>query len=610
MSEPATLFGWVAHWAEAAPERIALQRRLADGTWESVSYREYHQRVRAFARGLIALGHRRGDLVSIVGGNRPEWVIAQLGIAAAAGIPAPIYPTCTKEQTAYIIRHTGAKIAICEDRALLDKHLACIAEDLVSLESVVTMDPVGSTDSRVTSFDAVSRLGREKEKELDLALDERIEATKPADTALLIFTSGTTGLPKGAELTHANIDAASRSVDETYPELRRFDYVCVSYLPLSHVAEQVFTNFMCLARGGTAYFCSDLSQVKDYLLAARPSIFLAVPRVWEKFEASMRSKLASAGRFKAKVAAWAMKTELDAFHRSVEEEADVRTLGRTLARKLVLDEVKKAIGFDHLVVAVSGAAPIAVSTLELFASLGVVIHECFGMTETSGVATAQPYQRPRLGNVGKPLIGIEVKIAADGEILLRGENLVRGYFKLPDETAELYDGEWLRTGDLGQIDEDGFLEITGRKKDLIITAGGKNVAPAEIEQLLSPLPGVGQVVVVGDGKPYLSALLALDPDSAGELARAAGSTADSLDEIAVCQQVRRFVQQHIDSTCNPSLARYQTVKKFAILPRPLSIEGGELTPTLKVKRNEVSKKYAATIETLYAGGTLNTPEAP
>ncbi|MFZ1863884.1 MAG: AMP-binding protein, partial [Polyangiales bacterium] len=410
-----------------------------------------------------------------------------------------------------------------------------------------------------------------------------------------------TGLPKGAMLTHRGIKLISDAVVEVFPFLLNTKTRAVSYLPLCHAAEQGMTNFAGLTVKSETYFCDDLTKVKDYLIAAHPTFFLAVPRVWEKFEAALRGKLAEATGVKAKLASWARETELEAFKEEMRTGRQVSSLSRTLANKLVISKIKEALGLDELQVALSGAAPISVSTLEFFASIGLPIHEGYGMTETSAFASVQPYGKLRLGTIGKPLPGVEAKIADDGEIMLRGVNMVKGYHRLPEKTEELYDEEgWMHTGDLGAIDEDGYISITGRKKDLIITAGGKNVAPSEMEGHLQSIPGVGQAVVVGDRQPYLCALIVLDPEGLPELEVAAGvSGLRDVESAARNQAVKRFIEEQTQEACNAKVARYQTIKKIRILPAVFSVDGGELTPTLKVKRNVVGEKYAAEIASFY-----------
>jgi long-subunit acyl-CoA synthetase (AMP-forming) len=606
MTDTWTLPKQIAKLAAERPDRKALVEMSPDGDWVSTTWSEYWEAVRALGKALIALGVQPGDGVALVGNNRRDWVVSQMGISAAAAVPAPIYVTNTVEQVAYIVKHCKAKVAICDSAEQLDKYLAALDRGLINVDHIITMDPVESDHPMVISLASVIHRGTDQS---DGEIERRMAAAKPDDLALLIYTSGTTGVPKGAMCTHRGIEAMGSALIETYPTMMEIDPSrYVSYLPLCHVAEQIFTNFVGLRVGSETYFCSDLAKIKDHLVAARPHLFFAVPRVWEKFEAALTANLLSATGIKAKLAAWARNVELASFTRSVETGEEVDTFQRRLANKLVISKIKSAIGLDQLIGAGSGAAPAARSTLEFFASIGVPIHEGFGMTETTGMATANPLGRPRFGTVGQPLPGVDVRIAEDGEILLRGANMVSGYLYMPDKSKELWteDG-WLRTGDLGAIDEDGFLTITGRKKDLLITAGGKNVAPAEMENHLQGIPGVGQAVVVGDRQPYLCAILALEEEALPELCQAAGVPVAPLAELAADERVRAFLADRIESDCNAKVARYQTIKKFEVLGHMLSVEGGELTPTMKIKRNIVNDKYKDLIDEMYAsGGTIST----
>jgi long-subunit acyl-CoA synthetase (AMP-forming) len=441
--------------------------------------------------------------------------------------------------------------------------------------------------------------------EPDDELDRRMAAVEPDDLALLVYTSGTTGVPKGAKCTHRGIDAMGQAFIDILPQMLEIDPSrYVSYLPLCHAAEQTATNFTGLRAASETYFCPDLAKIKDYLVAARPHFFFAVPRVWEKFEAALSANLSAATGLKAMLATWARRVELDGAKRSMETGKGVDTFKRRVANTLVISKIKHAIGLDDLIAAASGAAPTALSTLEFFASIGILIHEDYGMTEATGLATAQPLGMPRFGTVGQALPGVEVCIADNGEILLRGPSMVSGYLHMPDESAALNtDDGWIRTGDLGAVDKDGFLSITGRKKDLLITAGGENVAPAEMENHLQGIPGVGQAVVVGDRQPYLCAILALEEEALPYLCKAAGVPVAPLAEIASNEKVRAFLANRVESDCNSRVARYQTIKKFEVLPHLLSVEGGELTPTMKVKRNIINVKYKAIIDGMYVGLT-------
>ena len=607
MTLQGTMLSRIEGWAKASGNEPAIHDRNSDGTWATSTWGEYWESVRRVGKGLMALGLQPGDCVAIVGANRRDWVICQHGINAARGIPAPLYTTLLPEQMAYIVGNAESKIVICDDETQLNKYIS-IAKGDSPIEHIVTMDDLGSSDPRVITLEALMAKG---DSISDAELDAQLDAVKMDDVALLIYTSGTTGLPKGAMLTHEGIDLIANAVAEVFPSLLQTKTRSVSYLPLCHAAEQGMTNFAGLIVQGETFYCSDLTQIKDYLVDVHPTIFLAVPRVWEKFESALRGKLAEATGIKAKLASWARKTELEAFKQEVATGRPVSSFSRNLANKLVISKIKEALGLDQLQVALSGAAPISVSTLEFFASIGLPVHEGYGMTETTAFASVQPHGRPKLGTIGRPLPGVQARIAEDGEIMLKGVNMVKGYHRLPDKTAELYDSDgWMHTGDLGAIDQDGYISITGRKKDLIITAGGKNVAPAEMEGYLQSIPGVGQAVVVGDRQPYLSALIVLDPEALPELEVASQiSGLSDIQSAARNEEVKRYIEEEMQEVCNKKVARYQTIKKIKILPTVFSVDGGELTPTLKVKRNIVNEKYAGEIAAFYAEGTPATQAA-
>ncbi len=602
MTLEGTMLAKIEQWAKSHPTADALHELDARGSgWISTTWSEFWNEVRRVGKGLISLGLEPGQCVALVGKNRPDWLICQHGINAAQGIPAPLYATLLSDQMAYIVDNAQARIVICDEQDQLDKYLTIAGGDS-TIEHIVTMDDLGSNDPRVLSLDALMKLGDEID---DAQLDDRLDAVDLDDVALLIYTSGTTGLPKGAMLSHRGIELIGNAVVEVFPDLMVKDARAVSYLPLCHAAEQGMINFAGLTMRNEAFFCRDLSQIKDYLLRVRPTFFLAVPRVWEKFEAALSGKLAEATGVKAKLASWARATELSAFKQEAATGKPVTSLSRNLANKLVTSKIKEALGLDALDVALSGAAPISTSTLEFFASIGIPIHEGYGMTETTAFASVQPYGRPRFGTIGQALPGVQVRIAEDGEIMLKGDNMVKGYFRLPEKTAELYDDAgWMHTGDLGAIDEEGYISITGRKKDILITAGGKNVAPAEMEGYLQSIPGVGQAVVVGDRQPFLSALIVLDPEALPALEEASGIK--GLSDVATAARndgVKAFIEKQMQSACNAKVARYQTIKKIHVMPNVFSAETGELTPTLKVKRNVVNEKYANEIAAFYAGGT-------
>ncbi len=605
----------IAHWAKNKPSAPALRCKRG-GRWTTLSWSEYWRNVRAVGKGLIALGHEPGDCVAIAGANHPEWVQIEFGAEAARGIPAPIYGTCTVEQTAYIVKHSGSSIVACDTLEQLEKFLAGEAQGLFEkAKKYITFFPLGTipaaAEGRVMSFADLLQLGHAQE---DAELDARLDAIDEDEVCLMIYTSGTTGVPKGVEIDHGGqllIGEGTRSFGPQFFD-GTTEYHAISYLPLSHQAEQLMTNVVPLLVGGTSYFCPEIAQVKDYLADVRPTVFLGVPRVWEKFEAALRARLGEATGLRAKLAKWAMDTELACFReqvrRGVREEA-VMPIKRRVARALVIDKIKMALGLDRLNVALTGSAPMAPSTQEFFASLGICIYEVYGLTETSGAATITDAVRPAFGTVGKPFPGVEIRIGEEDEIQLRGRNMVRGYRGMPEETKALFtDDGWLRTGDAGTLDAQGNLKITGRLKELIITAGGKNVAPVELEFYIESIPGVGQAVVVGDRKPFLSALVTLDPENLETLAQAAGTSPADLPTMAADPKVRAYVEREIEARCNAKVARYQTIKKIAILPNELSVDGGELTASMKKRRPQIADKYAETIEGFYAGGTTSTPQ--
>jgi len=603
MGQQDTLVHRLAEWAERQPDAPAIHEKKVDGSWRTYTWAEYWSAVRDTAKGLIALGHEVGECVALVGGSRCGWVISQFAIQAARGVPAPIYTNNTVEQTAYIAQHARTKIAIADTTEQLGKYQAGIEQGLMSAEHLILMDEPADGDDRVMSLEQLQALGRGQG---DAELEKRIREITTDETALLIYTSGTTGVPKGVQLSHLNMTSMTEGLLERFPVFRpetpdTAPFRIVSYLPLSHIAEQIATNFTQLASGGQAFFCSDMTQIKDYLTEVHPTVFLGVPRVWEKFQGVLESRFAEASGLKGKLTSWARNTELECFEKEVASGQPYSSLARTLARKLVISKIHAGLGLDELVLAVTGAAPISRGTLDFFASIGIVIYEAYGMSETTGIVTFSKYGEPHLGTVGRAVLGVEVKTAEDGEIIAKGPTMTKGYLHDPEKTAELISPDgWVRTGDLGVIDEDGYLRITGRKKDILVTAGGKNVAPAEMEAHINQIPGVGQVVVVGDKQPYLTALITLDPEALDVLCDDAGIDTRSLAEVAKNERVRSFLSERVESECNSKVARHQTIKKIRVLPVELTVNGGEMTPTMKVKRNVVVEKYKDEITALYA----------
>ena len=571
-------------------------RAKRNGGWRTTTWSAYRRDARRVARALIGLGVEPGKGVTLIGANCPEWVIADVGAILAGAMPAGIYTTNSPEQVRYITEHCEAKVAFADSPAQVAKFVA-EAERMPRLTTVVQMvgQPTAAKQGRleVLGWDELLARG---DAVPEAELEARIAAQKPDDVCTLIYTSGTTGDPKAVMITHTNVvwtaEALIGAIGMTADE------VVVSYLPLSHVAEQMLTIHGPMAMGALIYFAESLDKLGETLAEVRPTVFLGVPRVWEKIQAKMTAAGAAAPPIRKKIAAWARKIGLASGY--AEQRGEARPLLRPVAKKLVFDKVRQRLGLDRARVCVTSAAPISKDTLEFFLSLGIPILEVYGMSECTGPATYSPPDNYRTGKCGVVLPGTELKIASDGEICMRGKHVFKGYLKDPESTAAAIDADgWLHSGDIGEIDRDGFLRITDRKKDLLITAGGENIPPQVLEGQLKSIPVIAQAVVVGDRRKYLAALLTLDPERVVKEAEAAGSPARTIEQASRCDVFRRHLQKQIDEV-NGRLARVQTIKKFAILPNELTIDGGELTPTMKVKRKVVNEKYKSQIEALYA----------
>ncbi len=583
--------------AAARPDAPALWHQPADSGWQAISWRQYAELAEAFAGALLAMDYAPGWGVAILSDNCVPWLVADLGAMLARAVPAGVYPTLTAEQAAYIISHCEARVVVVQDPLQWAK-LQSVLDQLPALKRVVIIHGADAVDDPLAvGFEAFLDEGRAHGE----AVQARVAELVPEDLGTLIYTSGTTGHPKGVMLDHRNLAFTARSALSAVGEVGPEDCM-ISYLPLSHIAEQMFSVHLHTTAGYPLWLCPRLEDLKATLLVARPTFFLGVPRVWEKFKAALEGKLGELTGVKGAIARWALAVGLRAVPDLVAHGEASGALGwqHRLADRLFYGKLKAQLGLDRLKVASSGAAPIGRDVVQFFWAIGVPIHEVYGQSEGTGPTT---FNRPvpgerRLGTVGLPLPGVEVRIAEDGEILVRGDNVFVGYLKQPADTAEALQDGWLHSGDVGRFDADGFLCITDRKKDLIITAGGKNVAPQHIEALLKGIAGVGQAVVIGDRRKYLSALLTVDPEATPALAAQHGWPTDPQALAA-----HAGFKAHVDAgvaAVNGQLARYETLKRWTVLPDDFTLEGGELTPTQKVKRRVVDAKYAAQIEALYA----------
>ncbi|MDE3127509.1 MAG: AMP-binding protein [Gemmatimonadota bacterium] len=576
--------------ALACPDIPAL-RWKEEGAWQSLTWSAYRRQVRLAARGFMALGLEPGKGVAIVGNNCPEWFVADLAAVHAGGLPSGIYATFVPEQCRYIARHCEAQIAVVENAEHLAKFLA-IRADLPHLRAIVQMHGDAGGPG-VLTWEELLRRGHEV-PESDV--DARVGALSPGDVATLIYTSGTTGEPKAVMLTHDNVTWTA-DVGISALGLRAGDNI-LSYLPLSHIAEQLVSLFGPVVFGGTTWFAESMEKLGDNLREVRPDFFLGVPRVWEKMQERMQAAGAQNPALRKRLIAWARGVGMRGGY--ADQQGKRRPLLYPLANALVFRKVRQRLGLDRARILVTSAAPIARSTLEFFLSLGLPICEVYGMSECTGPGTISTPGRYRTGKAGRAFPGAELKTASDGEICMRGRHVFRGYYKDPAGTADALDAEgWLHSGDIGELDAEGFLQITDRKKDLIITAGGENVAPQLVEGYLKAIPVVSQAVVVGDRQRYLGVLLTLDPARVPVDAEAAGSPARDVAAAATCAKFRAYLQAHIDAV-NARLARVQAVKRFEIIAGEFTVEGGELTPSLKVRRKAVAEKYATEIARLFA----------
>jgi long-subunit acyl-CoA synthetase (AMP-forming) len=430
----------------------------------------------------------------------------------------------------------------------------------------------------------------------DAGVAARRAAARAPDVCTLIYTSGTTGAPKAVMLSHGNLTFIAQRAQEILPVTA--DDRLISYLPLSHVAEQVVSHILSLATGACVYFAETIEKLPETLREVRPHVFLGVPRVWEKIQAGIEAKAAEASPLRRRIAAWARRKGLQGGY--ADQQGRKHPWGYALAERLVFARVRERLGFDQTRMLVVSAAPIAKETLDFFQGLALPIMEVYGMSECTGPATMSIPARYRLGRAGYALPGTELRIAEDGEILMRGPHVFAGYYRNEDATREAVDDQgWLHSGDVGEIDGDGFLRVTDRKKELLITSGGKNIAPQYLEGRLKQIPAVSQAVAFGDRRPYVVALLALDPGRVAAEAAKAGSPARTTDEAAACPVFRAYVERQVEQI-NATLARYETIKRVALLPRELSVEQGELTPTLKLKRRVILERHREAVERLYS----------
>lgn len=583
---------------EAQKDRVAL-RRKDYGIWNRLSWVQYGQKVREAAAGLLSLGLQRGDRVAILGDNRPEWLICHLATMTVGCATCGVYPTSAAEQVAYVVGHSESTVLFVENEEQVDKVLHISFE--LRLKQVVIWDPKGLwgfSHERIIFFDEFMERGRGYLEAYPESVLERMETIDPEDTAMMIYTSGTTGPPKGAMLSHSNILNLTESFTKAYPFYETDEML--SYLPLAHIYENLISLFQAIWSGGTVNFVESIDTLAQNLREVSPTVFASVPRIWEKFASMIEIRMSDSTPLKRLFYRLAVLVGLRYIR--AKKKTRERFLWGFLYWPLywlVLYHLKRQLGFERARLAVCGAAPASPELFEYFNALGIPLREGYGQTESTGVISVQRINRPRWGFVGEPIPGIEVKIAEDGEILVKGPIVFKGYFKDPELTESTVKDGWLHTGDVGVM-EDGFLKIMDRKKDILITAGGKNITPAFIENKLKFSSYIQDAVVIGDGRRYLVALILIDEDNVTKYAQDHRIPFTTFADLTQNPEILKLIDGEV-SRVNKTLSQVETVKKFELLPRRFYEEDGDVTPTKKVKRRFLEERYADLINKLYRG---------
>jgi long-chain acyl-CoA synthetase len=573
---------------DATVERLAddVAIRTADDS-VTMTWDELRARVRAIAGGLASLGVSKGDTVALMLNNRPEFIPVDLAAVALGAVPFSIYQTAAPEQIEYVISDAGARVIVTESMFL--DQIDRVKGSLPELEHVVVVDREGGTNT-LSDLEGV-----------DPGFDPSpiSDAIEPDDLLTLIYTSGTTGPPKGVQLTHRNLLSLVSSVEDVI-ELPKRGSKVVSWLPAAHIAERGAHYYLPVTRGVEVTICPDPRKIVEFLPQVRPTWFFAVPRIFEKLKSGLEAKLDRISGEEGEKARKAIEAAVQKVRLASagEEVPDQLATAVAQADEQMFSQLRHQLGLDEVVAINVGAAPTPLEVLEFFHALGIEVGELWGMSETCGVATCNPPERVKLGTVGPPVPGVEIKLADDGEVMVKGASVMPGYRNMPEKNAEtITEAGWLLTGDIGEIDEDGYLKIVDRKKELIINAAGKNMSPANIESKLKLIPLVDQAVAIGDSRKYVTALLTLDPDAAAAWAKAHGKEPD-LAALAEDGELLAELEAGVKEA-NDALARVEQVKRFRILP-PWEPGGDELTPTMKLKRSPIADKYAAEIDALYA----------
>jgi long-chain acyl-CoA synthetase len=580
-------------------DRVAM-RKKEYGLWHDITWNEFHDQVKSVACALMSMGLEKGDTAAIIGDNCPEWVFADLGIQCCGGATTGVYATNAWQQVEYVVKNSEAKFFFVENEEQLDKWLR-FKDNVPKLKKVIVWDTEGLRqfkDPMVLTFEELVENGSKVAADNAEMFTKRIAEVAPDDLSVLIYTSGTTGPPKGSMMSHRNCLWMGHAITTDNPMTTKDEIM--SFLPLCHIFEQIFSVLGHITCGYIVNFVESMDTVAENMMEISPTVGYAVPRIWEKYFSVIQIRMSDATWFKRLIFYLAFKTGEKRAILKMNFKAVPFYLEMLyqLAYFAVFRKLKKRMGFDRMRIAVSSAAPIAPEILQFYQSIGVNLVEAYGQTEATGAVTLSRLGRVKFGAVGHPLTGIEVKIADDGEILVKSPGVFKGYFKNPEATAETIVDGWLHSGDVGEIDEDGFLKITDRKKDIIVTAGGKNITPQYIENKLKASVYINDAVVIGDRRKFLTCLVMIDEDNVVKYAQDHKIQFSTYKDLTLHEDIRKLIQNEVRAV-NETLARVEQVKKFRILPKKLYEEDGEVTPTMKVKRKFVNEAFGELIESMY-----------
>ena len=588
--------------AKRLGSKVAMRHKKY-GLWQEVTWKEYYDRSRELASGLYDLGVRKGDFVGIIGENGPEWVFIDMATQMLGATTVGIYATNAWEQVEYVINHAECKILFAEDEEQVDKWLR-FRSDTPQLEKVIYWEDKGLTkmnESELMRFDDLMSTGVSSLANNTAAIDELTNRIEEDDTAILVYTSGTTGNPKGAMLTNKNLLWSANTLYKIDNGNNiRADEEIMSFLPLCHIFERMFSVYAHLVTGYTINFVESIDTVPQNLREIHPTLGYAVPRIWEKFYSRIYIQMEDADWFNRQMYKWALKISNKYLSKKDVGKfvGPLLGLGNWIAQKGVFYYLKERLGMEKMRFAFSGAAPISPDILKFYRTIGLTMIEGYGMTETSALISFSTVNEYKHGTVGKAIPDSECVIAEDGEILSKHPGIFKGYYKNPDSTAAALKDGWMHTGDIGEIDEDGFVKIVDRKKDLIITAGGKNIAPQFIENKLKFSPYINDAIVIGDRRKYLAAIIVLDEENINKYAQDNKIQYSTYADLAENEDIKNLIDKEVKNV-NHQLAKVQNVRKHTILAKRLYQEDGEMTPTMKVKRNYINETYHDLIEAMY-----------